>query len=119
MNCETFPKYLDVGEKVCLRERDLNRLDENLANQQKQYETKMEGAQQSLEKAKSRILLVEQDRNDAMRRVESGEERVRELESLIEDDRLENEAEIDTMINDFKETESEVITLWNKRIEAL
>lgn len=109
----------EVHEKVVLAERDVNRTQEKLTNLQKQSKSKLEQAQESLQMAKSKMHSVEKDRQDSMKRIEDGAVRVRELESHIEDERIQAKEEIDVMIADFQEMEGLVMAKFQKRMQAI
>lgn len=108
-----------VTEEMGLCERDLNRMDDKLSNLRKQSDMKMQVAQQSLDAAKQSMDKVERDRRDGMKRVETGELKVRELEAQIEEERLQTQGDIESMISEFRKTESLVIARLNKRMDAM
>lgn len=109
----------EVSDSIVLVTRDLNRTEEKLTNLQRQSKSKMDAAQESLEKAKSRLQSVEKDRTDGMKRIEDGGVQVRELESQIEDDRIQAQQDIEAMISEFRETEALVVARMNKRMEVI
>lgn len=109
----------EISEKIVLAERDLNRSEEKLTNLQKQSKSKMEVAQASLGKAKALMHSVEKDRQDGMQRIEDGSIRVREIETQIEDDRIQAQEDIQAMISEYRETEELVMARLDKRMEAI
>lgn len=112
-------EVVQVNEEMGLCERDLNRTEDKLSNLRKQSNMKMEAAQQSLDEAKQSLDKVERDRRDGMKRVETGELRVREIEAQIEEERLQTQGDIEASITEFRETETLVLARLNKRMEAM
>jgi len=69
----------------------------------------MDDAQHALEVSQREYLIVEQDRQEGMARIEAGEADVRALEKKIEEESIKTDAEIAGMISTFKEFEAVVL----------
>jgi hypothetical protein len=99
-------KTAEMHKQIEEANRQLSRAEESIVHQRKQYELKMDAAQDALEHAKSQLLHVEKERREGMARLESGEAAVRAIESAIDQERLETELEIEKMVVQYETVES-------------
>jgi kinetochore protein Nuf2 len=109
-------KKNDFFEESEEAERYLHRTEERISHQVKAHKMQIAATQESLDLAKSQLLAVEKDRREGMLRVQAGEAEVRELEAAIERERINTEQEIQSLVEDYRKTESLFLDRNNERM---
>lgn len=84
-------------------------IEENFENSQKQTKAKIKSAQDSLDRAKDELILVEKDRDQNIERVEANEVETRSIVVEIEREKKKTQFEIADIIEVFKKMEQQVI----------
>jgi len=84
-------------------------IEENFENSQKQTKAKIKSAQDSLDRAKDELILVEKDRDQNIERVEANEVETRSIVVEIEREKKKTQSEIADIIEVFKKMEQQVI----------
>lgn len=123
---ETLQTIDETEEKTSITSKDaeeaeryLHRSEEKINHQRKQHKLELQAVQESLDAAKTNLLLVEKDRRDAMSRVEAGEQEVREMEAAIEEERIKTNKEIEDMISEFQEKATEFRSRFDRQLKAI
>ena len=86
--------------------KQIARVEESIDHTRRQGRTKLDAAQEELDRAQQELLLVEKGRRDGMARVEASEAEVRALEAEIERDGREAAAEIAELVEEYRSMEA-------------
>jgi len=102
-------KIAEVKETIEYYDDQLRCMEEKISSEREKAQLDMDDAQHALEVSQREYLIVEQDRQEGMARIEAGEADVRALEKKIEEESIKTDAEIAGMISTFKEFEAVVL----------
>mmetsp|Transcript_36646 Transcript_36646/g.56091 ORF Transcript_36646/g.56091 Transcript_36646/m.56091 type:complete len:352 (+) Transcript_36646:233-1288(+) len=102
-------KIAEVKETIEYYDDQLRCMEEKNSSEREKAQLDMDDAQHALEVSQREYLIVEQDRQEGMARIEAGEADVRALEKKIEEESIKTDAEIAGMISTFKEFEAVVL----------
>lgn len=110
---------IQLAEATTEVERAIHRTDEKIVAQRKQHQMQLQAAQESLEMAKSQLLMVEKDRREGMLRLQEGEAEVRALEAAMEKESFKTDQEIASMVAEFEVIQRDFIERDNRRMALL
>jgi len=99
----------EVLDEVHASEATLNRSEEKLSHMRKQYRLKMDAALEAFESSKLELMKIEKEHLEGMSKVEAGDNEVKNMEKLISDARKEAETGINSMIQNYRKMESNVL----------
>jgi hypothetical protein len=97
----------------------LVRSEESIAHQRKQHKLQMDAVHEALEEAKSVLLRVERERREGIARIEAGEAEVQAIAAVMDEERVQNDAEIHAMIDEYKVVEAAFLKRNQSRMDAL
>jgi len=101
------------------KEQVLRLADDRKENNKKQFKVKMEASQKSWNKTNAMLLNLEKDRRDGKTRLETGEEEVRILKQIIEEENQRTQNEINEMITKYKKMEQCIMEQNEEFLNAL
>ena len=123
---ETRKKYLASDKKTAElhkqmeeAERQLARAEAKIVQQRKQHQLQIDAVTDELNMAKQQLLRVEKDRREGMARVEAGEKEVQALQNAMEQARRTTEAEIETVLAEYKQVEADFLERNRQQVEAV
>jgi len=96
----------DLRDQIQDSSQHIGRVEESVDHARRQGRTKLDAAQEELDRAREELLRVEKGRRDGMARVEAGEAEVRALEAEVERDGREAAAELAEMVEEFRGVEA-------------
>ena len=123
---ETRKRYLSTQKKNDAIEKQIEeiswqlaRSDETILHQRKQHKLQMDAVFEALEEAKSVLLRVEQERREGIARIEAGEAEVQAIANLMDQEREQNDADINAMIEEYKLVEEAFLYRNQTRMDAI
>jgi len=105
----TQRKIEEVKETVDYYDDQLRSIEDKISHARRETKLKMDDARTALEASQREYLIVEQDRQEGMARVDAGEADVRAIEKRIEEESKKTDAEIAEMISTYKQFEFVVL----------
>jgi len=112
-------EVISLGAIFEEKQKELNLVEKNIEDNREHFKTKMEAAQVPWNAANGELLSLEKDRRDGRARLEAGEEEVRILQQIIEEEQQRTKNEMSEMISKYKEIEKCIIAQNEEFIAAL
>ena len=123
---ETRKRYLSIQKKNETVEKQIEeitwqlaRSDETILHQRKQHKLQMDAALDALEEAKSVLLRVERERREGIARIEAGEAEVQAIAHAMDQEREQNDADINAMIQEYKMVEDAFLRRNQTRMDTI
>jgi kinetochore protein Nuf2 len=123
---ESRKRYLSMQKKNEAIEKQMEeiswqlaRTDETIMHQRKQHKLHMDAVLEALEEAKSVLLRVERERREGIARIEAGEAEVQAIADAMDQEREQNDADINAMIEEYKMVEEAFLRRNQRRMDAI